>query len=224
MERVELTVEFEMETYIAHPYWPETNDVIDIQKKSGMNRVKSDEKREKALKGYLDSIGLTLTDYERLIERSKRQWYRADNDDQKSLIVIPRHHVSACLVETSKTAPASVRGKYKPDSLRHHIQISNFDTDRSTKDGVFQRYVKLETSNQRSLQCNELIGINPMTGEGKPFVAKGRFFVEPDTMKPQQLEALKRFVSHALQETGIGASRKMGCGRGKLVSMENGNH
>ena len=41
--------------YVAHPYWPEMYELIEITKKSGMNRAKSDANRRKALR--LASVG-----------------------------------------------------------------------------------------------------------------------------------------------------------------------
>ncbi|HXH06782.1 MAG TPA: hypothetical protein VNI83_09340, partial [Vicinamibacterales bacterium] len=65
----------EIDSYIADPYWPEVEQVINIQKQSGMNRARSSANARKALEEYLRSAGLTLADYDRLVERSQRPFY-----------------------------------------------------------------------------------------------------------------------------------------------------
>lgn len=206
LQRRTLLCVVRFESYIAHPYWPEKGDLIDIQKKSGMNRVRSDEKREKSLATYLESIGMTAERYAEIVELSERQWYR-QNGAVDSPIVIPRHQISAALVECCKSAPAAVRAKLHADSLRHHLRLSDFVTDKKAADGVFDRYVKLETSNQRSRQRNEFI---------RDFAATGTIDCEPDA----KLDQLQRFLEYAFREVGVGASRKMGYGRGRIESLE----
>jgi len=208
-----------LRSYIGHPYWGQRGDVIDIVKYSGMNRCKSEDKRQQALKGHLSKIGLTLEDFEDLQAKANRQWYRVDDDDQSSPIVVPRHQLAGCLVETIKRSPKSIRGKYSAESFRSHVQLSNFVTDKTVADGVYDRYVKLETSNQRNRQQNEYIGIGQEFCDGKnkkPVVAVGQLTlaagVEPDE--------LKHLMTFALSETGVGAGRKMGFGRGSIKSFE----
>ena len=208
MKRKSLTVTLRIDSYIADPYWPESAAVIDIQKKSGMNRCQTDKTREKALKAYLDKEGITLKDYERLVELRKRPWYRADNFDESSPIVIPRHHISAALVQTVKTAPSAAKAGYKEDSLRHMIQLSDFATIPNAKTAMrsWERFVKLDASNQRSLQKNEVM---------ENFECAGVAMVHHET-KIKDLETLFAWM---VEEVGVGASRKMGYGRGDLVSV-----
>ncbi len=201
-----------LESYIAHPFWPEQSSRIDIEKKSGMNRCQSDSTRDKALKAYLEKVDLTLEDYHVLKAKAARQWYRADCDDLSSEIVIPRHQLSACIVQTLNSAPSAVRGPYKSESVRHNIRMSDFLTGKAQCDEVFERYVKLETSNQRSKQSNEVI---------KSFEARGSLNVEMDSKKSKDhLKTLQNLFNFALKEVGIGASRKMGYGHGKVLGLE----
>lgn len=195
------------ESYIAHPYWPERERVISIELKSGVNRLKLEDKKEAALKSQCEKEGITLADYREFIEKAARQWYRRDNDDVDSPIVIPRHQLAGCLVETIGRTPKAVHGKYNADSFRHHVRLSDFITDRTAADGVFDRYVKLEGSNKRDHQQNETI---------KTFVAEGTLSVPSDT----KAEDLKRLVAYAVCEVGVGASRKMGYGFGEIVEFE----
>ena len=207
MSRKEVTVEIAMESYIAHPYWPEREQLIQIQLLSGINRLKNDDKKLAALKGQLEKDGLTMADYENLKVRAARQWYRVDPEDEISEIVIPRHQIAGCLVETINRTPKALHGVYNADSFRHVVRISWFLTGRNKADGVFRRYVKLDTSNKRSLQENEVL---------EHFTAAGTLSVPTDT----KLDALKRFLSYAFDEIGLGAARKMGYGRGALLTCD----
>jgi len=207
VDRKTLTLEVLFELYVAHPYWPQRERVISIQKNSGMNRQKSEDKRQAALIAQCEREGLTLTEYHELQELAARQWYRLDNDDPASEIIIPRHQLAGCLVETIGKSTKNLRGQFTKDSFRHHVKLSDLRTGKTECDGVFDRYVKLETSNMRSRQVNEFIS---------DFVASGTVSVA-DYVK---VSDLKRLFAHAFAETGVGAARKMGYGRGELVTLE----
>lgn len=207
MERKTLKVKLYLGQYVDHPYWPELNQVIDIQKKSGVNRCRSEAKREQAIKGYLKKEEMTEAEYEALQKKANRKWHRKNDDDPTSPIIIPRHKIAGALVAAVKNATAAVRGKYNADSFRHTVRISDFETDKIKADELFDRMVKLETTNQRSRQVNEVV--NNVT-------ATGTMDVPADT-KPDEL---KRLLNFALDQMGIGSCRKMGFGRGEVVSIE----
>jgi len=213
MARKVLRCVFEFENYIAHPYWPECDRVISIDLHSGVNRLKIEHKKLAALKGQCQKEGITLDAYDAMIESSKRQWYRVDDKDQTSPIIIPRHQLAGCLVETVGRTPKAIRGKYEKDSFRALVQLSDFRTDRTDGDGVYARFVKLDGSTKRSWQENEFIG--GYLGEGSPFTATGTAAVEPTA----KVDDLKRLFAYAVEEIGLGASRKMGFGRGRVVEL-----
>lgn len=205
MNRKTLALEVMFKSYLAHPYWPERERVISIQKSSGMNRQKSDDKRQAALKAQCDKEGITIAEFLELEKRASRQWYRAD-DDPTSEIIIPRHQVAGCLVETIGRSTKNLRGHFTKDSFRHHVQLSDLRTGKFERDGVFDRYVKLETSNMRSRQVNEYIS---------DFLASGTVNVDVDV----KVSDLSRLFAHAFAEIGVGAARKMGFGRGDLITL-----
>jgi hypothetical protein len=207
----QLVCEIAMDDYIAHPYWPERYEVIQITKKSGVNRVCSEDKREKTLTAFLDKLGLKRTDWEDLQRRADRPWYRADNDDDTSEIIIPRHQMSAAIVQALKTAPAAVRGGYREESFRAQVRLGDLATDKTKADDVFTRFVKLDESNQRNLQSNPLI---------RDFTAAGTIDapgIDGDDTK--QLARLRDLLIYVLRECGVGACRKMGYGRGQLLTL-----
>jgi len=206
MKRKTIEVTLTMEKYVAHPYWPEREFVIRMQKDSGMNRQKSEEKRQAALKAQVEKSGFTLDDYRAAEAKARREWYRAGDKDDGN-IIIPRHQLAGALVETVGRVPKALRGKFDKDSFRHFVQIGDFTTGKKQADGVYSRYVKLETSNMRSHQTNEYL---------EDFAATGEVSI-PDDVKSEDVQ---RLFAHAIGTIGVGACRKMGFGRGEILAWE----
>lgn len=192
-----------MQNYIADPYWPEVDEVVNLQKSSGMNRVRSEDKRESSLNGYLEQIGMTRDQYEALVVKSKRPWYRVD--DETSPIIIPRHQLSGCLVQACQSAPAGSR--FAKSALRALIQIQDLVTLKTESDCEYKRYVRpcdgtgKPLSNQRSLRVNQVI---------EDFAATGAIALDESDVKPEKVLGLLRYAG---KYVGLGASRKMGYGR-----------
>jgi hypothetical protein len=205
MERTEYTVKIKLDSYIADPYWPETDDLINIQKKSGTNRAKSEAKRELALKSYLKQEGISPEEYTALVTKASRKWYT--NDDGK--VIVPRHHLAGMLVNAVCAAPAAVRGKFDRDSFRHYVRIGDFVTDRTGKDTVFDRYVKSDATNQRRRTISEVIEDVEAAGTVE---LHNKF----------KIKDLENILTFGLSETGVGACRKMGYGRGVILSLTEG--
>ena len=162
-----------------------------------MNRQKSDDKRQAALMTQCDREGISLVEYRELEQLAARPWYRVDNDDPTTEIVIPRHQVAGCLVETVGKSTKNLRGPFTKDSFRHQVQLTDLSTGKMQCDGLFDRYVRLETSNMRSRQVNEVIN---------DFVASGTLTIAPHL----KVSDLRRLFAHAFAETGVGAARDWG--------------
>ena len=205
-----MQVSIQFNSYIASPYWPAKELVIRIQKDSGVNRQKSDEKRTAALKAQCNKMGMTYEAYLAAIKDSERQWYVND----AGYIYIPRHQLAGAFVEAVGQSPKALRGPFTKDNFRALVQVGDFTTEKTKADGVFERYVKLDASNMRSLQRNEYIG-NYLT-EGKEFVAKG--VILPSDKR--QADTVKRLLQQVVESIGVGGSRKMGFGRGVVLSCE----
>lgn len=203
-----MIVTFRLDNYIAHPFWPAKNTVIDIEKKSGVNRQKSEEKRQAALKAECARQGITLLDYEQLKKEAAEEWYRSPQIPG-SPIIIPRHQIAGGIVQAIGGAPKALRGKFDRDNFRALVQISDFLTDLTEPSGVFVRFVKLEGSNQRSCQRNQYIGC--YLGHGEPFEAVGRI-----DCGPKDVDTVKSLLTAVIETIGIGAARKMGFGRGTV--------
>lgn len=198
-----LRVVVRFDDYIADPYWPERNSVIDIQKKSGMNRARSDDKRAQALQAYLKKENITQDEYERLCRAAERKWYRINPDDPKTEIIIPRHQFSGALVQATTSAPAGSR--FPKDDLRSKLRLGDFTTGKFKADEVYERYVKPEEGGQRRFQSNEVL---------KNFEATGTMRTIYDE------KSVKHLIDYACYFIGVGACRKMGFGRGRVVSCD----
>jgi len=199
------TATIQVASYIGDPFWTEMSELIDIQKKSGMNRARSEDKKEAALKAWLKKENITDAEYKALEALASRPWYRVDDRDQTSEIVIPRHHVAGMLVQACKSAPAG--SKFKQDELRSRLQVSHFTTGKFQKDSDFVRYVKSDLTNQRRLHEDEVL---------ENFMAVGTIRFNSSITKEA---AVKSLLEHGIVFVGLGAARKMGYGRGELVSF-----
>jgi len=217
---MEVHVVLAMQNYIAHPYWPSKNTVIEIEKKSGVNRQKSEEKRLAALKAECQRQGYTYEEYEQLKTEAAKQWYR----NAAGEIIIPRHQIAAAFVQTIANSPKALRGPFTKDNFRAAVQIGDFTTGLSHSSGVFTRFVKLEGSNQRNLQMNQFVGryIDCESDRvvGEPFEATGVIIIP----NKKHVAAVKALLVACVESVGIGASRKMGFGRGTVKTWKEVEH
>lgn len=210
-----------LRSYIAHPYWPEMERLISIQKESGMNRARSSANRRKALEEHLKVESMTLTDYEELERLANRPFHV----DGAGNITIPKPNVEAMLVATCSTIRAAGR-PCPPDMVRTVLRASAWTTMISTVDTpVWERYAVVSSgtgaklSNQRGLRRNHYIGADPPHG-GPPtdkVIATGTIQPNPEMVRP---DVLRRAFEYAGEWVGIGASRKMGWGRFELLEWD----
>lgn len=200
--------------YIAHPYWPSREKVINIQKESGMNRTRSARRREEALTNHLKSLQMSQDQYDILLKQASRSWYLwsdvvgADplNSRNPDEIVIPAHQLYGLLAQASSIATSSIRLS-SVQQIRTILTISDFSTGKLKADGLWERFVVVNAgpggrlSNQRSLRADEYI---------HHFTAKGYVSFSEDIVN---WDKVLNFLTFAGREIGVGASRKMGWGR-----------
>ena len=220
MPTVNVTLRF-TGRYIAHPYWPEMEKLINIQKESGFNRTRSAERRAKTLEAYLESKGMTTEQYKLLETQAARPFYtwrdvwvdgatRVKRDETE--IVVPAHHLYGCLAQAADIAPSAVR-PVRTDQIRTILTVSDFSTGKLKADGVFERFVTVKSgtgqtlSNQRSFRSNPYI---------EAFDASGTL----RCANPETLPKVREFVAWAGREVGVGASRKLGYGRFTIAKWE----
>lgn len=221
MKLLNITLKFD-KGYIASPYWPELERLINIQKESGMKRARSSANARAALEQHIKAIGMTLSEYEALEYRAKRPFYTISPTPSPSpsptptpspTIIIPEHHIYGMLVASADTIRAAGRA-CPPDQVRTRIHASDFVTDRTAPDGLWERFVTVTSgtgaklSNQRALRQDYYIS---------NFTAIGTLSIDPDFVKPDVLISMLEFAG---RNVGIGASRKMGWGRFEVASCE----
>jgi hypothetical protein len=191
--------------YIADPYWPEMYEVIEITKKSGLNRAKSDANRRKSLEEYLRQNDMVLADFKRLEELSKRPFHTVGDE-----IVIPPENVMAFLVAANDMARAAFKA-CPPEQVHARMTTTHYTTGKMAPDGIWKRFVspKLGTgakaSNQRGMRLSAYI---------ENFTARGSLTVDEQTV---DVPTLANLVKWGGTFVGIGASRKMGKGRFQLT-------
>lgn len=201
--------------YIAHPYWPELEQLINISKKSKMNWAKTEENRDIALRDYLKKTGMTRQKYDDLEKRSRRQFYRLSDaylptqkyDGDPNEIVIPPGQIYGMLAQGASLARSSVRIATR-DQVRSLLIIEHpIRTGRTTADGTWERFAVVTTgtgarlSNQRALRSNDYLG--PFSGVLQ--MRYDRAYVDR--------QRLIEFLEFCGREIGIGAARRLGWGR-----------
>jgi len=204
--------------YIGHPYWPAREKLINIQKESGVNRVRSEQRREKALRDYLSSKGLSMDDYTALETQADIPFYTVNGTRE---IMIPAHHVHGCLANAADLCSASIRIA-RTEQIRTVVSSSDWLTGKTEPDGIWERFVVVKSgsgqslSNQRALRTNPYIGVGEK-GEGVAFDATGLLHFIGDK---EQLPKLREFLAWAGREVGLGAARKLGWGRFEIKTFE----
>lgn len=200
--------------YIAQPYWPEMNALIDVQKKCGMNRARSEANRNKSLEEWLRANGKTLDWYRKLEADAVRPFYT----DENGAIVIPPHQIYGFLVATADEARAAFK-PCDPDQVRVAFRnVTPWSTGKRKADGVWERFAVVtaghgsKISNQRGFRSSQYI---------ENFTASGSFDLDLEFVRP---EVVKKAIEWGGLRVGIGASRKMGCGRFELATWETRKH
>jgi hypothetical protein len=213
--KINATITFD-KGYIAHPYWPELEKAINIEKESGTRRARSEEKRVKALRDYLTSHNMTMEDYLALKQKAERPFYTVAttlgtvNGHQLDEIVIPSHQLYGALAQACDLASSSLRIA-KTEQLRTVLTVDDIFTGKDKADGVWDRFVVVKAgagqklSNQRALRSNAYLG---------PFTADWGVSFSEEILN---VNKVKDFLQYAGREIGVGASRKLGWGRFSLT-------
>lgn len=195
--------------YIGSPYWLEMHEYIEITKKSGMNRAKSEANRRKALEEYLRMSGMSLGDFKKLEAESVRPFHALESGE----IIIPTDRFLAFLVETNDKARAAFKA-CPPEQVRSKIMSRDFTTGKFKEDGIWRRFIVptagtgAKASNQRRMNSDPYI---------ENFTAVGQVLFDEQTVNP---EALQNAVMWGGQFVGIGASRRMEKGRFDLIAFD----
>jgi hypothetical protein len=206
--KAEYKVRAHLDRYIAAPYWPELEKLINVKKESGVSRARTPETRRKALDSYLKSAGMTREDYEELEQLAARPFH-VDGDGR---IIVPQLHVMSMIVATCDRIGARER-PCAPDVARTVITATAWTTGRTEPDGTWERFAVVSSgtgarlSNQRALRADAYIA--DASAEG--IIAVDTTIVRPDL--------LWKALDWAGTYVGIGSARKMGWGRFTLTRL-----
>lgn len=214
MKSIDIAITLHLDSYIGHPYWPEMARLVDITKHSGMQRARTTANARKALEEYLRANDMTLAEYDELKRLAERPFYTANGAG--SAIIVPELHVTSMIVQTCDTIRAAGR-PVPPEQVRTAIKASEWITDKSASDGVWERFAVVSSgtgaklSNQRGFRSNAYI---------KDATATGTFQIAADMVRP---EVLRSALEWAGERIGVGASRKMGWGRFQITEWREMN-
>jgi hypothetical protein len=198
---IELNLQFGERGYIAHPFWHEQKQLISIQKVSGYNRVRSEQKRAQVLLAELEHRGLTLDQYNDLQLKAKRPFVT----DERGTIVIPADRFCSFLSNIACVAPRAVVAVPKEQAfVVVDVKSPGLTTGKQEATGIYSRFVKNEESNERMLAEDPFIG---------NFTAAGVLVVAEEMVNP---EKLKEMIEYGGKYVGIGSARAKGYGRFKI--------
>lgn len=189
--------------YAGLPYWPELATLIDIGKE--IHPKLKGAKRAQAMEAELNKRGLTQADYDRLVLRSQRKfYYDNDSDDGSGNIIIPRHVLSAMMVQTVKRAPKNAVPQVSTGLIHVAFQLKDswLATGKTKADAkLFQRFVKNQESNQRRWDETPYIS---------NFSATGTALIEESLVSADDLLRIFEFGG---RHVGVGSCREQGYGR-----------
>lgn len=192
--------------YIGHPYWPEREKLINIQKESGLNRARNPKKRTDSLKAWLDVHQMTMDDYRLLEVRAARPFYTAaDVGGKGDEIVIPAHQMHGMCAQAADQAPSAVR-LASTEQIRTVMTVGDFRTGKHKADGVWERFAVVKSGTGQALSNQRGFRSDPYLSD---VTATGTVRLLHDEVEQKARE----FWAWAGREVGVGAARKLDWGR-----------
>jgi hypothetical protein len=201
MKTVSVSLAFANNGYIAKPYWPEINSLIDIGK--DVNPRLGDAKKAQAIAAACEKRGITPGQYEALLVKSQQPFYTIDGE-RDSEIVIPARVIHSFINNTSQLAPKAVAKVESKGLTFIGILVDHgfLTTGKFEKDAQkFERFVKMEDSNQRKWASDFHID---------NFTASGILQVDEDVIT---VANLRKLFEYGGKWYGIGSARPQGFGR-----------
>lgn len=205
MRHVALSLTFNGSGYIGQPYWPELNTLINISK--DVHPKLGDAKKQAAILAACEKRGLTLDDYDDLQKKAARPFYTVDGT-RKGEIIIPERVIQSFINHASMTAPKAIPRVSSKGLTFIGVKVENgyLATGKTENDAKkFERFVKLEESNQRTFSSSLFID---------DFTADGELHVDEEIIKADDL---KKLFEYGGKFVGIGGARPQGYGRFKVT-------
>jgi hypothetical protein len=208
MKKIIVKLQFQKRGYIGNPFWTERNMLINIGK--DVHPKLQGDKREKAILAACDKRGVSPEQYQDLQAKAARPFYTI-NGARDGEIVIPDRVFHSFVNHASMVAPKAVP-KISEKGLTFiaiNIGGGHLRTGKTEKDSqVFSRPVKLEESNQRSLQEHLHI---------PEFIAEGVLELDESVVKSDDLQKL---VEWGGKWVGVGSCRPQGFGRFTVITWD----
>ena len=205
--KIQIGLEFGEQGYVAKPFWPETNTIINVMK--DVHPKLGEEKKQKAIAASCTKQGITVVEFAAMQERAKNPFYTVNG--RGSEIVIPQRIFQSFLNHTSSQAPKAIPRIESKGLTFIGVKVDGgfFRTGKTEKDAQrFQRFVKNEESNQRMWADDAYIF---------DFAATGTLTVDPNIITP---ENLRKLVEWGGVYVGIGGARPQGFGRFAVIRWE----
>lgn len=199
-----MKLQLNIKSYIAEPYWPELCQRIEVDTKSRIHRIRNEEKRQASLESYLERIGQSMEWYKALHEKEKEKFYK----NSAGFIIIPEHQMRGCLLEGIRSNTRLWKKKgLTVNNFRVDVEVSDFTTTKTEKDGVYDRYINNLETNMRRRTLSEFI---------HNFTATGTVKINEGIEQEDVLELFR----YAFKNCGVGGARKMAYGRGIVKVVE----
>ena len=182
-------------------YWPERNTLINVMK--DVHPKLGDAKKDAAIVAACEKRGISKEEFERIKADADRPFYTLDGK-RSSQIVIPQRVFQSFLNNTSQECPKAIPRIPAKGLTFMGIKVDggHFLTGKTEKDAkLFQRFVKLEESNQRTFSSSAFIC---------DFDATGVILLDEEVIKS---EDLKKLVEYGGRWYGVGSARPQGYGR-----------
>ena len=201
VKKVQAALTFNGSGYIGLPYWPERNLEINIAKE--VHPKLGPAKKEAALAAACEKHGITVKDYERIVELANRPFYTVDGT-RTGEIIIPQRVIQSFLNHASMAAPKVIPKIAEKGLTFIGVKIHDgfLRTGKTEKDAKkFERFVKMAESNQRSFSSDFYID---------DFTARGVFEIDEEVIK---VDDLRKLMEYGGRWYGIGSARPQGYGR-----------
>jgi hypothetical protein len=199
MTRVEVRLHFSEPGYIALPYWPARNTLINIMK--NVHPKLGDTKKVAAIRAACEKEGISEEQFRQIIVDADRPFHTVNG--RGSEIIIPERIFQSFLNHCSMQAPKAVPRITEKGLTFIGVKVEGgcLHTGKNAPDGSFDRFVKNQESNQRQWASSPYI---------QNFAAAGVMKVDGEVIAADKLLKL---VEWGAKWVGIGSARPQGYGR-----------
>lgn len=199
-DQIAIALRFRESGYIAKPFWPERNDLINILK--DVHPKLSEAKKQQAINAACEKRGISLEEFRRIKEKAEQPFYTLNG--RSSEIILPERVFKSFLNHVSQVAPKAIP-RISEKGLTFigvRVKDGHLVTGKTEADALrFDRFVKLEESNQRAFSSDLYI---------TDFAASGILLIDPEVI---EWTALRKLVEYGGRMVGIGGARPQGFGR-----------